>query len=540
MKRSRLHAVTVGTYLTVAVLFLVFIIYMALFENASVEKTRTEQQNHIVENYRLEEIEDVSAPLGVREEYRWTLENVTANDTSLMFYLVHQYAEVYFDDELMYRLMPQEENRFGKSISSNWVTIPLYPEDDGKEIRVVITPVYQSMRHRTVTFEIGSFHQLYLSQLKRDLPQLILASVCLAMGLFMMFAQLFLLRKRKIDSWEMFYLGSFTMLLGIWKITDTRFSPFMFAGNTMVLGYLTIGALFLVCIPMALFLKERCSGIAAKAMDLFSLFVSCGAAVALGCQIFGIADLRQILLLAHMEILLLMVLLLLTELARMRRRKKSQGKRSPDPCVLLFFGAPVDLFFYYVKKSSSGLIFTLFFFLIYAGSLFILSIQDMNKRAYTDALTGLYNKGRWDELMKKAESCRESITVIMIDLNGLKYVNDTMGHETGNRMLIHFSNILRSVIPSTDTICRWGGDEFAVMLTDVDKTAVEKYLSEIKDAVDAYNDLGRYPMLSYAAGTACSSDFPQLRRWELLKKADEQMYINKQEWHEKNRGLFRV
>lgn len=531
MHKSKCQTAAIAAYAVVSVLFIIFFVYMGLFENISVQSTRDTGACRVVEHTSSEEIEDPSAPIGIRKEYRWTLHDIDTNDTSLNFYLVHHYAEVYFDGELVYRLMPREDNLIGKSISSNWVTIPVYPSDNGKEVRVLVTPVYESVRDREIEFQVAPFHSLYLTQLKKCLPQLALSMICFVLGLIVMLVELVLIWRRRTQRWDIFYLGNFIMILGVWKITDTRFSPFIFEGNPLLLGYLTIGALFLACIPLALYLHGHSPESRPALMPVVSLIASGTALIALFCQIFGIADFRQTLPLAHIVIILAILSLFVTMLIQKVRGRAAQSKASWGLVLLLVCGALADVFMFYISGSSSGLIFTLLAILLYTLALFVLNLMDINKRAYTDILTGLFNKSRWDVLMNDPILISEPICMMMLDLNGLKHTNDTLGHEAGDKMIFNFANVLRNTIPPTSTICRWGGDEFTVMLTHADRETAEKYMRDIRSAVDAYNASGETPALYYAAGYALSTEFPGLSHKELLEKADERMYLDKQQWY---------
>ena len=193
MQSSRLQKAAALSYQAIAALFLLFFVYICCFENVSMESARPLRTSSTVEDYAAEDIADPSAPIGVRREYRWTLGDVTDNDSSLAFYVVHHYAEVFLDGELIYRLVPMDTNRIGKSISSNWVIVPLYPADSGKEVRVVLTPVYESVRSRPVEFHIGSFYSLYSAQLRSDLPQLLRSAACILLGFFTLVVQAFLI-----------------------------------------------------------------------------------------------------------------------------------------------------------------------------------------------------------------------------------------------------------------------------------------------------------------------------------------------------------
>lgn len=121
----------------------------------------------------------------------------------------------------------------------------------------------------------------------------------------------------------------------------------------------------------------------------------------------------------------------------------------------------------------------------------------------------------------------------MLDLNNLKHINDTLGHEVGDKMIVEFAEILRNTVGSSEFLCRWGGDEFVVIVRNANRQRLADYVLEINKAVDKHNSLGKGTSIYFACGFALSSDFPTLSKHELLAKADEFMYKDKQRWHDK-------
>ena len=111
-----------------------------------------------------------------------------------------------------------------------------------------------------------------------------------------------------------------------------------------------------------------------------------------------------------------------------------------------------------------------------------------------------------------------------------------MGHDAGDKVIMNFSNILRNTLPRHSIICRWGGDEFTVLLTDVTRQQVEQNIQDLHDAVDAYNAALDEPSISFAAGFAMACEFPGLSRKELLAIADSQMYRDKQNYKKSRSG----
>ena len=533
-KKSRLERAASISYLCVAVLFLLVFLYMALFENVSVYVARDNRTYTVVNDYTVRNIEDPQAPAGIRREYSWVLDDIGTNDNCLGFYLVHHYAEVYLDDELVYSLMPDEDNKIARGVSSNWVLIPIYPRDSGREVRIVVTPAYSNVENREIEFAIGSRYSICFNQLKEDLPKLVLSALCIVIGVIIMIAQLVLILRKRTKNWEVFWLSCFSAILGIWKITDTRFSPIMFSGNTMVLGYITIGMIYLSVIPPLFYEREQFSDRRDKSLSL-EILALCGVAfVVMLCQLLGIAEFKQTLVVSHALIIIATLIVLTAILRRRGHADGDQGRKDLFFILFLVFGVLLDFLIYYIRKNSSNLIFTMLSFLIYTVIVFIRNYADINRRAKTDAQTGFFNRSRWNQLMDEGTFGMEPIGIIMFDLNRLKHINDTMGHAVGDKVILSFSNILRNSIPHSNTICRWGGDEFTVMVTDASAEKIEAYLADIRKAAETYNASGEKPEIYYAAGYALSTQFPGVSRRELMQKADEQMYLDKKLWYREN------
>ena len=101
-----------------------------------------------------------------------------------------------------------------------------------------------------------------------------------------------------------------------------------------------------------------------------------------------------------------------------------------------------------------------------------------------DSLTSLYNRRYIEERFKQIEEMESyPLSIILGDINGLKMVNDVLGHYEGDRFLIEASKILMSSCRSTDIVARWGGDEFIILLPYTDATGAERVCEEITKSV---------------------------------------------------------
>ena len=103
-------------------------------------------------------------------------------------------------------------------------------------------------------------------------------------------------------------------------------------------------------------------------------------------------------------------------------------------------------------------------------------LERAESRATIDALTGLINRGEGELRLRKAIGTGHQVSIILIDLNGFKQVNDHWGHSAGDQVLKAFATALTQNVRPTDSACRWGGDEFLVIMNGNEEVARERAL----------------------------------------------------------------
>ena len=157
-----------------------------------------------------------------------------------------------------------------------------------------------------------------------------------------------------------------------------------------------------------------------------------------------------------------------------------------------------------------------------------------------DALTGLFNRRYFEaKLVSLRQTGAKGVGVICCDLDGLKLVNDTFGHAAGDVMLQRTAAMLREVLPEPTLIARVGGDEFVVLLTEVD----ESLLRQAYGKLQAYKQAGmqeseEFPLqisVGYRYRYQCEPDSNELD--QMLKEADDEMYRQKLSSTHSNRNV---
>ena len=153
-------------------------------------------------------------------------------------------------------------------------------------------------------------------------------------------------------------------------------------------------------------------------------------------------------------------------------------------------------------------------------------------QVYTDDMTGAYNRKYFMEMIEKPEMLKDNLCIIVIDVNGLKQTNDTLGHIAGDELIRAVPVFARKAFGDDAPISRMGGDEFAI-LTYSSRDEVEEKVSLMKKYAAAYKgELINAVFLS--AGIACRSEDKSLTPEGLYQKADKLMYEDKSAFYRQN------
>jgi diguanylate cyclase (GGDEF)-like protein/PAS domain S-box-containing protein len=160
--------------------------------------------------------------------------------------------------------------------------------------------------------------------------------------------------------------------------------------------------------------------------------------------------------------------------------------------------------------------------------------EDLWKAANKDPLTDLHNlrgllhlgEQKWKELKRM----QGDVIVFVMDLDGLKEINDTLGHAAGNQAIISMAKVLRDSFRDSDLLARTGGDEFAVVLFDVEAAHIQEYVDRVYKTIVSVNSInGKEFVLSASIGVAfCPAEKP-ITLAALMSIADQEMQDCKDE-----------
>jgi diguanylate cyclase (GGDEF)-like protein len=166
--------------------------------------------------------------------------------------------------------------------------------------------------------------------------------------------------------------------------------------------------------------------------------------------------------------------------------------------------------------------------------------DEVYKMAVLDPLTGLYNRRsgeqRLAEEISRSHRHARPLTVLLLDLNGLKAINDSFGHPAGDQMIKQFAELLQKAIRGSDVAVRMGGDEFLAVLPECKPAEVHLVLGRLKGKKTDFD--GQTIDLEFSAGWTdyITGEAPE----EMLKRADAALYSNKRAAKENTEVNLRI
>ena len=154
--------------------------------------------------------------------------------------------------------------------------------------------------------------------------------------------------------------------------------------------------------------------------------------------------------------------------------------------------------------------------------------EDIRFLGFHDALTALYNRGFFETEFERLDQERQlPLSIIFADMNNLKYINDNYGHTVGDECLIQLANILREACRREDIVCRWGGDEFVILLPVTSNDVGSNICQRIRRRCRQLTWPGGEGLCPGVALGCATKGIVQQSAKEVFKEAEARMYLDK-------------
>lgn len=464
---------------------------------------------------------------------------------------VHSTVEVYLDGKKIYGYgdLNFQKNKlvgYGK----HFIDIP---EDyAGKELVIELFVTEDHAFEGLQALELIDARTMIQYEIATARGSFVASIFLVVFGIICMFISL-IMRPFAKEFQQSMCIALFSFLVGVWTMCNNNTMMF-FMTNLVHKSYLEYLSLYSVPIPFIWYFRNRTSEKDfpkwAKIYFYFNMtYASVFFVVAVLLQCFNIVHYPVLLPFAHVSIGLTLILIMIT-IAVDHYNKRKRSRAFSFALAISFLVVLYEMVHFNLSKYFIG-----FFDNKYVSTVFIVGVllvtallMDFAERireamylstkqkllenlAFRDELTGLSNRRKCDDLLLELTEKGQDYAVISLDLNLLKRMNDTLGHDKGDKALVDFSDALRDVFEEPYEIGRMGGDEFIVILPGVyEQQVVDKLLNELYDNLVHRNEEEEEEgiVLSAAWGYAFGHEVGKEEdAHAAYRKADERMYVRK-------------
>ena len=466
------------------------------------------------------------------------------SDHMLCFYSKNIYFSVYVDDELIYAFRPNAPSFIGKAygIFPHAVNLPVRTGDG--VIRFEITNIYDDKAGfiREMTLDNGG---QFLIELMQDSTM----DFLLCLLVFTFGAVLFVVgvigRYFSEERYEIISLGTFAMVASLWVSSETPIFSLL-TGAPVAVHFIDYISLDLLSLPGIIFVASVTRSWKKPVIISFAALTAAKIIFSVISTACGGWDYHELLIVTHILLAIAVIVIIIFVARGLVMRRMRSGLVIALFITLLFSLAMgvIDIIRYMTMQDeyskASFYRYALFLFILVCGIYEFFRISEMSRRgryaeimeelAYEDGLTGLMNRMAFNREIEEASELKSDCTLIMLDMNDLKRVNDELGHDMGDKYISRIAEMMKQAFCHGEKCFRIGGDEFFVMaLYGNSDPRFEESLNRMTEQVEDFN---RSPDCKVPLGIAYGhAEYVPGEKdiEEQIRLADQKMYEMKAE-----------
>ncbi len=465
----------------------------------------------------------------------------TSADQVLALRARHVFLDIYVDDVLVSSDREIQGNLFCSTTGNRWHFIPLGKHDTHVTVRIDATLAFQSSRCAINRIYTGSYQEVIRAVIVPLLGTYLASFLLFIIGLILFFSYIFLRRKLPMGR-DIIYLSIGTMLITSWTTMESLFLQFLF-GYTELFQLCTYLSLIAIPLPIGLLAYYRLQKKGKVFAGIYISFSILNVLFTCILHLTGISNFHALLAPTHILLALMVPLLALLIHSYMKdeitkKHKKTLFALLLTTSICIIIGLCGYVFGFFADSAIMALVAVTclnIFLLLYNSNVFMdmyrkgLEADFVHELALRDYMTNLYNRTGFAEhqaTYNRLINHKTPLGILQFDLNNLKTVNDTLGHDQGDLLISSFAACLTASFVGKGNCYRMGGDEFLVILNGHDP---EKDYRIGIDALRQYcDDYNRTAGISYcmeaAHGFILSQGIPLS---EAMAMADAKMYETK-------------
>lgn len=467
-------------------------------------------------------------------ELTTTLPNVTYNNTYLSYKLEGTSIEVFVDNKKIYSY-GEDEIKSGSYIYEQPKSIPLGYDISNKTIKIKLIASKNITNFRIKYADLINGEDLINAFMQKNALQLISSCFFILFSLFLMiiFSKF---NDSELSDKKIFYISFYTFAIGCWIVAKQGILVYFVSGK--ISEIIETQALMLSMLAVYRYLiffgidNENNNGIFNKTTNnVFTISFLVTAAISFILQMFDINYIDYM--------LLQRIIITISVFYAGNTIYKNYHKRAINILIyILCIMAPLMFYDYLLSpriritalyknlESLLNVLIPIFVTIILFIDYYTSDIKNRENEtkesiykelAFKDTLTALNNRNWYEKFIK---TITFDYTIINIDLNSFKEINDTYGHTAGDELLIKFAAIINKTFKSSQCI-RMGGDEFVIILNYINAEKMNEELSLMNKYIEEENSKSKIK-LSISYGYAFSGDFATPK--EVYECADKKMY----------------
>ena len=478
---------------------------------------------------------------------RIVLPGAFKNQRAILFRTTHTCVEILLDGKEIYQYGREKDApAFMKSPGSCWHIVDIPENSNGKTLEVQILPTYPGYYGNELVVSYGTRGECVLRILKDSFGTLLISCGILFSGLISLMLFLSCKRKKKRVRSDarneiLLNLGIFSLLIAIWSLDQCGFMQFL-VPDGRTLYYIDLFSLLLFPIPFTFLLYDICRSKYSKGVMHLSILFMVNMAVEIILQCAGVIDIFKLLPVTHTLMMITIVYTFAIIHYEAVELKNEAAREFKYPVyIIMIFGA-MELIMYYIRDFKKTSIFLPLGTLVFIVVLIWIQVSRfydqyvrkqklvyLQRMANMDMLTEAMNRNAYENMSKyldEQEIELKTTGVVLLDLDDLKIINDTYGHEKGDEALKLCYQCIRQAFKNEKNCFRIGGDEFAYVYHSEEKDQIPSCISILNRILKEKTRDFVYP-LSISAGYAYYTPDTDIDFKDIVRRSDTMLYRQK-------------